>query len=117
MKKNYVYMILETGVVMDACLKIGFSYKPESRLKEMQVGNPRPLKMAAKLGPFSEAQAVDIERKLHRVFKKYHVRGEWFDAECLNRMDMVERYDNFVLEQKRISKKHNRERKREKAIQ
>lgn len=54
-------------------VKIGVSVDPEARLKELQVGNPFPLKIAATLpGHFA------TEKELHSVFERFRLKGEWF---------------------------------------
>lgn len=66
---NFIYFI------QSACghIKIGTSTDPEYRLRELQCGNPQPLKMLGIVcgGP-------RYERWLHRKFKASRVRGEWF---------------------------------------
>jgi hypothetical protein len=58
----------------DGPIKIGRSCDPESRLKEMQTGNPDPLHI---LGCC--ADMGDTEQKLHKRFKHIHIQGEWFE--------------------------------------
>lgn len=64
-----VYFIRDCSFV-----KIGYAEEPESRLAELQCGNPRKLELAAVL-PDVEMQ---IEQLFHRVFARYRHRGEWF---------------------------------------
>lgn len=55
-------------------VKIGYtSRKPQERLKQLQTGNPTKLKL---IGSMRGTQKKEAE--LHRMFKNYHVRGEWF---------------------------------------
>lgn len=54
-------------------VKIGVAADPIVRLKELQTGNPFPLKIAATIpGCFS------TEKELHRVFERFRLEGEWF---------------------------------------
>ena len=106
-------MIEERGSVTDLAVKIGVSCQTDKRLKEMQVGNPRILRLATKLGPFSEKEAYATEAKLHKCFKRFHVRGEWFDAECLSRMDLLEAYEEHQRAMRTKNKKSAKRRKRE----
>jgi len=48
------------------------SYCMKSRLKSLQTGNPRKLRI---LGGFRS----DIETSLHRRFKDFRLHGEWFE--------------------------------------
>jgi hypothetical protein len=115
MKNHYIYFIKENkNHQKDRCsCKIGVSVKPESRLSEMQVGNPRPLELAAMVGPFSKEQAYSTEKKFHRIFKPFHVRGEWFCSSILFKMHMIKDDDDWHTERRRIAKKDRKEIKRE----
>ena len=64
----YFATIREQNVV-----KIGCSFDPDTRLKELQVGCPFTVKIEATLpGHITEEQA------LHRRFADDRLRGEWF---------------------------------------
>lgn len=53
--------------------KIGVTKSIESRLRDIQCGNPRDLEVKALVkGSFN------LERKLHKYFKKSRIRGEWY---------------------------------------
>lgn len=56
-------------------IKIGYSQDPTSRLADLQVANPYELTM---LGKFPGTKWH--EKKLHGMFSKYIVRGEWFKS-------------------------------------
>ena len=56
-----------------ANVKIGLSDSPSHRLKELQTGNPNTLHLVC-----SFAGNKKYESRLHRRFKKYRVRGEWY---------------------------------------
>ena len=60
-------------------VKIGFSNNPQERLCELQTANPLKLKLIGTLNG-----SYPTESELHKVFKKFHIRGEWF------------RYDGFL---------------------
>jgi len=66
-----VYVIGSAG---SRFVKIGYSKAPEKRLWFLQVGSPAELFVLAK---FDGDQV--LEAALHRYFRAYHVRGEWFD--------------------------------------
>lgn len=65
---GYVYFIRCGDYV-----KIGFSHEPEARQRELETGNPEKCVLVA----MHEGTQSD-ERKLHRYFVSWHVRGEWF---------------------------------------
>lgn len=85
MAKHYVYFIREA----EGSTKIGVSNNPDARLATMQTGNPRTLTIEARLGPFGRAEAYSVERRMHRVFRRWHVRGEWFESEVLSNMHLI----------------------------
>lgn len=73
-----IYVLLEDGP--DGALKIGYSKGEPSiteglkhRLSQLQQGNPRRLAVVA-LAVGNKQR----EKELHRAFKQYRVRGEWF---------------------------------------
>ena len=54
-------------------IKIGISWEVKKRLKDLSVASPfEPIILAVIAGDRGK------ERKLHRKFKKEHMRGEWF---------------------------------------
>lgn len=55
-------------------IKIGLAIEPERRLSELQTGNPHELTLRASVKGGRVA-----ERKYHRSFSEFHIRGEWFE--------------------------------------
>lgn len=56
--------------------KIGFSYSPSKRLKELQTGNPFPLFI------FKTVKGdMLMECIFHKIYRQYHTQGEWFKIE------------------------------------
>ena len=78
-KKHYVYAISDS-----VNIKIGMSNNVEKRLKALQTSNSSELLVVWKyyVGNSSK-DAAKIERMLHRACKAHHIRGEWFNMECL----------------------------------
>lgn len=73
-RNPYTYFILAHGA---NAVKIGKALNPETRLAELQVGNPDELDLLLVLphsAPFEEHQ-------LHWRFDRYRIRGEWFKYE------------------------------------
>lgn len=64
-------------------VKIGVSSKPESRKRDMQVGNANEIEILWSIGPVPRKEALGLEKKLHRKCKRFSIRGEWFKSECM----------------------------------
>ena len=82
MNNTFVYFIAERyrkALGGKCSVKIGVARKPETRLGELQVGNPRKLEIAMTIGPMTEKQAYNLEAFFHRKFKCYRYGGEWFN--------------------------------------
>lgn len=75
-------------------VKIGYSRNVGNRLKTMQTGTANDLRIEwnLELGRCSEMSARHAESRLHRYCKKYHVKGEWYKAECMTKVRSF-RYD------------------------
>lgn len=56
-------------------VKVGISDDPEFRLITLQVGCPYELRV---LAVFKSMNALQDEARLHQLWKRYEVRGEWF---------------------------------------
>jgi hypothetical protein len=68
----FVYFIVETPSE-DGWVKIGTARDPLARLRELQVGNPRRLWIAALL-----VGGKDLEERWHIHWMEARNRGEWF---------------------------------------
>jgi len=58
--------------------KIGIARNVEKRIVDLQIGTPVELRIIAKFDFGSKKNAYRVEQKLHRIFRKYWIRGEWF---------------------------------------
>lgn len=57
-------------------IKIGWTqWGSMKRLRQLQCGNPEPLKLIGVI----EGQTQSTERLIHYQLKDYHYRGEWFN--------------------------------------
>lgn len=73
----HVYFIVTNGC-NPRMLKIGKANDVDSRLHELQCACPFDLELRGKLACKGELHAFEVERDLHKTFKKYRRRGEWF---------------------------------------
>lgn len=69
-KQPYVYFVQNE----DRYIKIGFTRHIKSRLVRIQIDNCMRVKLIGKMKGGQE-----LESTLHRKFKKYRKRGEWFN--------------------------------------
>ena len=58
--------------------KIGKANSVDIRLVSLQTGNSKYIQLLWKTEVSSESEAFKIENYLHKKFKKYRSRGEWF---------------------------------------
>lgn len=69
-------------------IKIGYTKgRLFKRIADLQVGNP----IKIEIEHFMAGSRV-VEKKLHRIFKKYKVSGEWFK---INKADIFEAIKNL----------------------
>lgn len=72
---TYVYFISNER---QSVVKIGVANKPLRRLKTFQTANHEELRILRVIKVPNRDIAFQLESALHKKFKKYHVRGEWF---------------------------------------
>lgn len=78
---HYVYAIAHGEHV-----KIGFSRDPKGRVRALQTAYPGHLTLRWSQKVPGRQQAKALEKRLHKRFKKYHIRGEWFHIDALSKM-------------------------------
>lgn len=68
-------------------VKIGISKHPEKRLKQLQTGNPHPLKLE---GVFHVEDYY--EKRLHYLLRNFKARhkGEWFNISVKNMFELLD---------------------------
>jgi hypothetical protein len=66
-----IYVI---GTGRDGVVKIGIARDPGARLRELQTGNPQPLRLLGLIPGDGK-----LERRLHEHFATRCIAGEWFD--------------------------------------
>lgn len=85
---GHIYFV---QVISSGNIKIGYSKNIKSRLSTIQISIPEKVKL---LGFISGDMSK--EKELHRLFKYYHVRGEWFQCNpCI--IDYVNTYNELIL--------------------
>lgn len=77
----FIYII---GMENSNAVKIGVASNPESRLRQLQSGNPYRLQL---IQTFKATEAK--ERFLHARFREYKLIGEWFDFGKQNPIELV----------------------------
>jgi hypothetical protein len=77
-------------------VKIGVAKNIGHRLKMLQTGNPIKLEIIFII----ENKGLSDERKIHKYFNKFHIRGEWFNIDCMQYLpDLFQymKYENNLL--------------------
>ena len=75
-KNPVVYFINESGTDN---IKIGYTNNIESRLSTLQTGNSNELIIVKTIDCASIDSAFKLEYIYHELYKKNHIRGEWFN--------------------------------------
>lgn len=78
----FIYIIGCSGFI-----KIGFAKNPEKRLASLQTGSPAELILHAS---FETEHPKIHEKMIHRRFRRFRVRGEWFDVPLEKAMEVTE---------------------------
>jgi hypothetical protein len=75
------------------CLKIGISNNPKFRLSSLQTASPYELKISFTHHP-KKYSPLQLERKLHKYFKKSKKNGEWFENVSDERiLNIIKKYE------------------------
>lgn len=73
-KESYIYIVADDA----DNYKVGVSKRPEVRVKQLSVGNPKHLKLVEKFKVPSDI-VYKLEKECHeKVSYSYPKRGEWF---------------------------------------
>ena len=75
----YVYFIQQGN----GSIKIGVSANPESRLKSLQTGNSRRLRLLGAVKFSNRMEAMGVEKELHDKYFNLRCQGEWFRPRIL----------------------------------
>jgi hypothetical protein len=75
MQKSKIYIVVS---LCGKYAKIGYAVNIRRRLRDIQTSCPFPLAIYRE---FSTPAAPHIEAELHRAFRDYRIRGEWFKGD------------------------------------
>ena len=73
---HFLYVICE-DIDEPAAVKIGFSAQPEKRLRQLQTGHSTTLRVFY-TEEVEQEKVRGLERVLHKLLKRFNLRGEWF---------------------------------------
>ena len=79
---KYVYAAMDS----QKRIKIGISNNPEKRIKNLNIGNADKLKLV--MVKKAEKPKYQSETELHKNFKAYKIRSEWFSSDILDLLDV-----------------------------
>jgi DNA-directed RNA polymerase subunit RPC12/RpoP len=84
---TYTYFIVDET---PGRVKIGSSKTPQSRVKQLQTGNPEQLTLFAVI-------PADVEKELHSRFSAYRIRedGEWFKLDIRDVDNILSLYKGY----------------------
>ena len=94
-QNNFVYIIRHGN---QRIYKIGISDKPEKRVKQLQTGNPYPLKIIFQTSIISSIHCRKVESVIHKYLKEkgHWIRGEWFRIEDNDLVFMIAKQINSM---------------------
>jgi len=79
MKQCYVYFI-RGGDKKHSPLKIGITESLSKRLKQMQTGSPKKLRLQFAIIFDNKKIAMNVEKILHEMLDGKRIHGEWFSC-------------------------------------
>ncbi len=89
----YVYLIQAGNKKIDP-VKVGFSKDPERRVKDLQTGNPKPLRLLMKIKCNDDKHARKLEKTLHEMLGNQNIHLEWFKLKKTHVMKMLTAFAN-----------------------
>lgn len=79
-KTSFLYII---GNIEHSIFKIGYSKNPYHRIKNLQTGNPIPLKVLWSQ-ELNEQNIKFLEKEVHKLLSYKRTNGEWFNENVEN---------------------------------
>ena len=122
--KSYVY-IIQAGDKKNAPIKVGVSDDPEKRLKQLQTGNPKVLRLLMSFECKNKEHAFNLEKTLHLMLSGQGILNEWFSCSrtkvtrALNKIsnnpevDFVKNHDGMFSEAKSRARTRKEEKLRD----
>ena len=90
---RYVYLVTKTDLTNGKmAVKIGYSYQPEERVKQLQTANDTPLKLLATFPvSLTVKGALKAERKILNMFRAFKTptKNEWVHFDPIFLMEKV----------------------------
>ena len=80
MSGSHVYIIAESKI---SPVKIGVAGSLNGRLRELQIGNPRRLRLLYSIEVGGHRRARRVESMVHALCAEHRIRGEWFKREAV----------------------------------
>lgn len=81
---NYIYLMQS---LENSYYKIGVSKSPNSRIKQLNTGNPSPIKL---IESYPTEMAYKIEKILHRKYAYAKIKNkEWFDLSIAEEVSFI----------------------------
>lgn len=81
----YIYIISSEENIV----KIGISKNPEKRIKSLQTGHPKQLKIQY-INEIDEENKFNIEKIIHKILKHKKIKNEWFNISIDEAKMMIE---------------------------
>lgn len=89
----YVY-IIQSGTSKKSPVKIGMSDDPGKRIKQLQTGNPKILRIIISIKCNSRKHAFELEKTLHRMLLRNNILNEWFFVKKKILLETISRFAN-----------------------
>ena len=87
LNESHINLMCDPLVYFVRCgetIKIGHSSKFANRMFSLQTGNPERLVCEKIIGCESVKSAYKLEKELHKKYRRFNIRGEWFSEDVLN---------------------------------
>jgi predicted GIY-YIG superfamily endonuclease len=90
-KKSYVY-IVRAGKGSRAPIKVGMTDDVNSRIKQLQTGNPLELFLVMHFECKDRTHALRLEKTIHEILQGQRLCGEWF---AVSRSNIMKLFNNL----------------------
>lgn len=66
----------------DYPVKVGVTSNLDSRLCQLNTGNPYLMEVKATIGALTKREALKLESRLHAALDEFRLTGEWFKPQA-----------------------------------